>query len=137
MVGVQIGGWLGMNPPVSETDILRIVEQQLAPSVIERLVSLGVDRSEVDTAIIPLRTLQHRRSKHEQLTVAESDRVVRLIRALSEAEVVYGSREAALAWFRTPNARLDDRTPLTLLNTDTGTRLVEQLLVQIDDGMFI
>ena len=67
----------------------------------------------------------------------ESDRVLRVIRVLSLAESVYGSRERALAWLRNPHARLDGRTPLSLLNTDTGSRIVEELLVQIDEGMFI
>jgi hypothetical protein len=32
---------------------------------------------------------------------------------------------------------LDGRAPLSLLKTDTGSRIVEELLVQIDEGMFI
>ncbi len=133
----QMGDWLGLQPPVTETEMLRIVEAQLAPAVIKRLVSLGLQRSEIDAAIIPLRTLQHRRSRREKLTVEESDRVLRVIRALSLAESVYGSRERALAWLRNPHARLDGRAPLSLLNTDTGSRIVEELLGQIDEGMFV
>ncbi len=133
----QMGDWLGLQPPVTETEMLRIVEGQLAPAVIKRLVSLGLQRSEIDAAIIPLRTLQHRRSRREKLTVEESDRVLRVIRVLSLAESVYGSRERALAWLRKPHTRLDGRAPLSLLNTDTGSRIVEELLGQIDEGMFV
>ncbi len=133
----QVGDWLGLQPPVTETEMLRIVEGQLAPAVIKRLVSLGLQRSEIDAAIIPLRTLQHRRSRREKLTVEESDRVLRVIRVLSLAESVYGSRERALAWLRNPHPQLDGRAPLSLLNTDTGSRIVEELLGQIDEGMFV
>jgi len=133
----QIGEWLGLKSPNSETEILGIVEKQLPPAVIKRLLGLGLDRSEVDAIIIPLRTLQHRRSRREKLTVEESDRVVRAIRVLSHAEAVYGSRERALAWLRRPHPRLDGRAPLSLLKTDTGSRIVEELLVQIDEGMFV
>jgi putative toxin-antitoxin system antitoxin component (TIGR02293 family) len=134
---VQIGEWLGVQPPATETEILRIVEGKLAPAVIKRLISLGLARGEIDTIIIPQRTLQHRRSRREKLTVEESDRVLRAIRVLSLAESVYGSRERALAWLRKPHARLDGRAPLSLLKTDTGSRIVEELLVQIDEGMFV
>lgn len=134
---LQMGDWLGRQPPVTETEMLRIVEGQLAPAVIKRLVSLGLQRSEIDAAIIPLRTVQHRRSRREKLTVEESDRVLRVIRVLSLAESVYGSRERALAWLRNPHAGLDGRAPLSLLNTDTGSRIVEELLGQIDEGMFV
>ena len=136
-VNTQIGNWLGLQPPASEGEILRIIEGGLAPSIIKRLVTLGLERPEIDAVIIPSRTLQHRRSRREKLTVEESDRVLRVIRVLSLAETVYGSRERALAWLRQPHARLDGRTPLSLLHTDTGSRIVEELLIQIDEGMFV
>lgn len=132
-----MGDWLGLQPPVTEAEILCIVEGQIAPTVINRLISLGLQRSEIDAVIIPLRTLQHRRSRREKLTVEESDRVLRVIRVIALAESVYGSRERALVWLRNPHARLDGRAPLSLLNTDTGSRIVEELLGQIDEGMFI
>jgi len=134
---LQIGDWLGLQPPATEADILRVVEQRLGPAVIKRLTALGLERSEIDEAVIPARTLQHRRSRREKLTVEESDRVLRIIRVLSSAEALYGSREQALLWLRKPHARLEGRTPLSLLKTDTGSRIVEELLVQIDEGMFI
>lgn len=134
---VQIGDWLGRRPPATEAEILRIVEERLTPAVISRLIALGLERSEIDTTVIPLRTLQHRRSRREKLTVDESDRVLRVIRALSLAESVYGNRQRALEWLRKPHARLDGRAPLSLLKTDTGSRIVEELLTQIDEGMFV
>lgn len=48
-----------------------------------------------------------------------------------------GSRERALVWLRKPHARLEGRAPLSSLRTDTGSRIVEELLVQIDEGMFV
>jgi putative toxin-antitoxin system antitoxin component (TIGR02293 family) len=133
----RIGDWLGLHPLATEDEILRIVEGRLAPSVIKRLAALGLERSEIDAVVIPSRTLQHRRSRREKLTIEESDRVMRLIRALSLAESIYGGRERALAWLRKSHPRLDGRTPLSLLKTDTGARIVEELLIQIDEGMFV
>lgn len=134
---LQIGNWLGLQPPATEADILRVVEQRLGPAVIKRLAALGLERSEIDETVIPARTLQHRRSRREKLTLEESDRVLRIIRVLSSTEALYGNRERALSWLRKPHARLGGRTPLSLLKTDTGSRIVEELLVQIDEGMFI
>ena len=133
----QIGDWLGLQSPATEGEILRIVEGRLSPSVIRRLSTLGLERSEIDEVVIPSRTLQHRRSRREKLTVEESDRVLRVIRVLSLTESIYGSRERALNWLRKPHARLDGRTPLSLLKTDTGSRIVEELLIQIDEGMYL
>lgn len=133
----QIGEWLGVRVPKSDQQMLEIVERQLPPSSITRLVALGITRAEIDALVIPLRTLQHRRSRREKLTVEESERVLRVARLLSQAESVYGSRERALAWLRRPHPRLRNRSPLEMSKTDTGNRIVEELLVQIDEGMFV
>ena len=133
----QIGDWLGVQPTVTEADLLSIVENRLAPEVINRLLALGFGRSEMDEVVIPSRTLQHRRSRREKLSIEESDRVLRITRALSAAEATYGSRERALAWLRRPIPRLRNRTPLSLLTTDSGTRIVEETLIQINEGMFV
>jgi len=133
----QIADWLGVRPVQTEGQVLEIVEQQLPTSSINKLLTLGLTRQEIDALVIPLRTLQHRRSKREKLTVEESDRVLRIVRVLSQTEMVYGSRDRALYWLRRPVARLKDRAPLDLLRTDTGARLVEEILVQIDEGMFV
>ncbi len=134
---VQIGDWLGMQPPATEAEVLRLVEGRLAPSVIKRLVALGLERAEIDEVVIPARTLQHRRTRREKLTREESDRVLRVIRVLAKTESVYGGRERALAWLRRPNERLDGRAPMSLLKSDTGSRIVEELLIQIDEGMYV
>ena len=133
----QIGSWLGIVPPASEAELLQIVEERLPASAISRLLALGLTRPEIDATVIALRTLQHRRSRREKLTVEESDRVLRIIRVLALAESIYESRERALHWLRTEHPRLDGRIPLSLLTTDTGSRMVEQLLGQIDEGYFI
>jgi len=133
----QIANWLGVRPFRTEGQMLQIVEQQLPTSAIHKLLALGLTRPEIDALVIPLRTLQHRRSKREKLTVEESDRVLRVVRLLSQAEAVYGSRERALEWLRRPMSRLQKRVPLDLMRTDTGARIVEDLLVQIDEGMFV
>ena len=137
MLYQHVGAWLGVRQPRTEQELLDIVERQLPTSSIKRLLALGVKRAEVDSVVIPSRTLQHRRSRREKLTVEESDRVLRMMRALSQAEEVYESRERALHWLRRANPRLDNRTPLELLKTDAGSRIVEELLVQIDEGIFV
>lgn len=67
----------------------------------------------------------------------DTDYELRFARALSQAEIVYGSRELAVLWLMRPNPRLEDRAPIEMLHTEAGARLVEELLVQIDEGMFV
>ena len=67
----------------------------------------------------------------------ESDRLLRVIRAFSMTEDLYDKRDRSLAWLRHPNRHFGNRTPLSLVSTDPGIRMVEELLGQIDEGMFI
>ncbi|HVW77554.1 MAG TPA: antitoxin Xre/MbcA/ParS toxin-binding domain-containing protein [Alloacidobacterium sp.] len=137
LVHAHIEDWLGMEAPATDTELLRLVEARLEPSVIQRLSALGLERAEIDSTVIASRTLQHRRSRREKLSVEESDRVLRVLRVLASAEALYGDRERALNWLRRPHPRLEERSPLSLLKTDTGSRIVEELLIQIDEGMFV
>ena len=135
---VQMGEWLGLPVPAAETEMLRIVEGKLAATVIKRLISLGLQRAEIDAAIIPLRTLQHRRSRREKLTVEESGP-----RAARDSGTFAGGIRIRKPGTRIslaaepPSADGGAARRFRLLNTDTGSRIVEELLVQIDEGMFV
>jgi putative toxin-antitoxin system antitoxin component (TIGR02293 family) len=91
---------------------------------------------EVVTLIIKPRTLRHRESDGKPLSPAESERILRLVRIISIAESVFGDRHKALRWLRQPKRRLAGRAPIQILSTEPGGRLVEQMLAQIDEGMF-
>lgn len=84
---------------------------------------------------IPLRTLTRRRVE-QRLRPEESDRVVRLARILAQAVEVLGSKEKASTWLQRPNRALGGETPLSLLDTDLGTRQVEEVLGRIEQGVF-
>ena len=140
--------WLGLDVATNNAEVLAMVERRFPPSIIDSLLGLGLERTEVHSVVLPARTLQHRRSRKELLTVEESDRVIRLLRVLRATVAVYESRERALEWLRRPNPRLDPalrdvlfakggRTPMSLLTTETGARMVEELLIQISEGVFI
>ena len=140
--------WLSLENGGDQAEVLAMVERRFEPSIIDRLLGLGFERAEVHSIVLPARTLQHRRSRKELLTLEESDRVIRLLRVLRATEAVYESRERALDWLRRPNPRLDPalrdvlfakggRTPLSLLTTEIGARMVEELLIQIDEGIYI
>jgi len=86
--------------------------------------------------VIPLRTLKHRRQRQEPLNIDESDRLARVVRLYELAEKVFGDSEKARRWLSKPKARFIDRTPLSMMRTDSGGRQVEEMLIQIEEGMF-
>ncbi len=127
---------LGTKQLQTDGDLARLVEARLPVSSIEALSSHGLTDEEIYTYILPRRTLVHRRSRHEALTHDESDKAVRLARIASLAEEVFGEDEKAGRWLRKPKQRFEGRTPLEVLKTEAGARLVEEMLLQLDYGFF-
>lgn len=108
---------------------------QLAPGIIEDLKARGFTSDELYRIIAPRRTLARRKERNENLTVAESDRVLRLERIAEQAERVFGSHEKAHRWLRSEIIALDGARPIDLLETETGAYIVDQELIKIDYGM--
>jgi putative toxin-antitoxin system antitoxin component (TIGR02293 family) len=103
-------------------------------SSVDALLKNGMTDEEIFSLIVPRRTLAHRKSRLEPLTHDESDRAVRVARIASLAEEVFGEDAKASRWLRKPKARFASRTPLEMLATEAGARLVEEMLLQLDYG---
>lgn len=127
---------LGATELQSDQDLERLVEQRLPLSSVESLTSHGLSDDEIYKYVVPRRTLVHRRSKREPLTHDESDRAVRIARITSLAEEIFGDDAKAGRWLRKPKIRFDGRTPMEVLRTEAGARLVEEMLLQLDYGIF-
>lgn len=84
---------------------------------------------------ISKRTYDRRRSRHELLTEAQSDRLLRIARVAVEAEGVFGDPQKSRRWLTTSNPLLAAK-PLELLGFDAGTREVEEELARITYGDF-
>jgi putative toxin-antitoxin system antitoxin component (TIGR02293 family) len=134
----QLRGRLGSaKPPRSPLDLALAVESGLPIEAADALVEGGVLTSdELYNLVIPRRTLSHRRTRASALTVAESDRLVRIARAAALAEETLGSPEKAARWLRRSNGSLGHARPLDLLVTDQGARAVETTLERLAHGVF-
>jgi putative toxin-antitoxin system antitoxin component (TIGR02293 family) len=65
----------------------------------------------------------------------QSDSAVRLARIEAIADDLFGSHDEARAWLRAPNGTLGGESPLTVLDTEEGGRLVEAMLGRIAQGI--
>lgn len=122
--------------PMSDLELATLTERGLPLTAIDRLKRHGLTFTEISDVVISPRTLKHRRSRKELLSNVETERVLRVARIVDLAEQVFGSREKALLWLRSSDDRLNDRSPMQLLVNEPGGRLVENLLWQIDEGVY-
>jgi putative toxin-antitoxin system antitoxin component (TIGR02293 family) len=125
---------LGVHRLRSDQDLVRLVEGRLPLQAIEGLRRSGLSDDEVYSLIVPRRTLAHRRARREPLSRDESDRAVRVARIAAFGEQVFGEPERFWRWVRAPKRQFQERSPLHLVVTEAGARLVEELLYQIDAG---
>ncbi len=131
----NISEYIGVTPK-SEFDLAEIVENGLPIESLALLKEKGLSFSEVSEMVISPRTLKHRKSRGEHLSDEETDRLVRVARIVALADEVFGNREKALLWLRSPDDRIADRTPLSMLQTESGGRLIENMLWQLDEGVY-
>jgi putative toxin-antitoxin system antitoxin component (TIGR02293 family) len=129
------GGRAALGADVfSEADLARVVQNRFRLKVLKHAARAGFSPQEIERFVIPARTLSHRRTRNEPLTVEESDRLVRLTRIQALAEDVFGDVRSANRWLRENLGILDGKSPLEVARTDAGARVVEQLLARIDWG---
>ncbi|MBV9033783.1 MAG: DUF2384 domain-containing protein [Acidobacteriaceae bacterium] len=131
----NIGDWLGQSVR-TELELAQAVRRRLPTEVITAFLTHGLTKDEFHEIVIPLRTFKHRRTRVESLSIDESDKALRAARVLARAEGVFSNREKALSWMRKPKKRFGGETPMQMLQTEAGARLIEQMLIQIDEGMF-
>jgi putative toxin-antitoxin system antitoxin component (TIGR02293 family) len=118
----------------SEADLARLVHRRIPLRALIYVKRSGFSEQEIGRFIVPERTQRHRKAKRQPLTVEESDRVVRLMRIQALTEDVFGDAEKANRWLRENLAILDGKPPLEVARTESGARVVEQVLAKIDWG---
>lgn len=116
---------------------LQTVETGVSVATMASFVSSsGLALPELYDVVIPARTLKHRKARKEALSRDESDKLARLIRIYDQAVRVLGDKAKALHWLRKPMRRFAGRAPLEMIRTEFGARMVEEMLGQLDYGMF-
>jgi putative toxin-antitoxin system antitoxin component (TIGR02293 family) len=115
--------------------VVELVRRGLPIGAVQFVLNSGrLTLAELDQVVLPRRTLAHRR-KLGTLTPEQSDRLIRVARVLAAAEATFGGQQKAGTWLRRPTTALRGERPLNLLDTDEGTREVENLLGRIGHGI--
>ncbi|MNI77164.1 hypothetical protein D3C73_1334410 [compost metagenome] len=119
----------------SDQDIHEHIEAGLLPDSVMALCGVGAIGPSERNQIIPLRTLKARLATHQRLTLYESNRVFRFAHIIAMAVTLFGSNEKAKRWLSKPKDRFLGKAPFAMLSTFQGTRLVEEMLFQVAEGI--
>lgn len=123
--------------PLRHIEALEAVRSGLLPQELNILIERGYARAELVRLVGPRSTIERKLSGSIRLDLQESDRLARLSRIIAKAEAVFGNAEKARHWMERPSSRLPrGESPLSLLDTDGGTQVVTERLLQIEHGIF-
>ena len=125
-------------PASDASTLIRRVRQGFPFATVERLrQAFALSTDELTTLVqIPTRTMTRRKASG-RLKADESDRVLRAVRLMHRATVLFNNDPtAAKAWMATPQRGLGGAVPLELAGTEVGAREVEDALGRIEDGVF-
>ena len=92
----------------------------------------------LETAMgVSLRTMQRKKGDAaKRLSTEQAGRTWQFAEMLARASKVLGSQEAAERWLERPAIGLDRNSPIDLLATPAGTRLVDDYLTRIEYGVY-
>lgn len=124
----RVRTWLDLHQNIEKGLLYRAVDS------VNARYGLATDEL-VFILAVPSRTLARRKAQNK-LRPEESDRLVRLGRIGALAEETLGDSTKAAHWLRRPNRALANEIPLRQLDTDVGTRQVENLLLRIAHGLY-
>lgn len=116
-------------------DEVQLTQTGIAPVALEALVGPIVSLGDLKW-VIARRTWTHRKQKNELLTPAESGRWLRAAKMVALAEEVFGDQDKASRWLHKPRKAYNNQSPLEMIQTEAGAKLVEETLNQIDAGYF-
>lgn len=98
--------------------------------------TLGLKDEELASTLgISTRTLQRKKKHRERLSAVESDRLYRIVRIFAIASQVFEDDGLANEWLRKPQTSLGNTTPFVMLQTEAGSREVEDLLGRLQHSV--
>ena len=115
----------------------RDIERGVSITLLEEFSAYsGIAMKNLLEVVIPARTLKHRRQRQEPLNLDESDRLARVARLYELSVKIFGDPEKARRWLTKPKIIFEERSPLSMMHTEVGGNCVEEMLYQIDEGVF-
>ena len=132
-----LGASLGLSANNS-AELIQQVERGFSYKTLHTLESRSglPENALADLVGIPGRTLARRKAKGK-FTPEESERLLRLGTVFELAvELFEGDNAAALRWLTAPRKALAGKTPLAYARTELGAREVENLIGQMQHGVF-
>ena len=121
----------------SQLELIPLLREGLPYEAFEAVTGkLDISIEAASTSLRLARRTLARRKEQKRLDGQESERIVRLADIAARAVTILGTLEKAKLWLTNKNRALGSVAPITLLDTDVGSRAVEDVLLRIEHGVY-
>ena len=124
------------RPSCSDQAIHELIEAGFPAHSLKVLCDQGIISPAERDRIIPYRTFKMRLASNQYLKADESDRMYRAVHIIAMAVAVFGDTEKAQNWLSKPKSRFSGKSPYELLSTSLGVYRVEEMLIQVAEGLY-
>jgi len=118
-------------------NLVELARQGISKDSLQRLAEIGGISIKQLTELLPvsLRTIQ-RYSGKDLLPSEVSDHALRIAEVFARGYDVFDDRESFKRWLQSPLVGLGGQTPLSLLDTSFGVRMVMNELGRMEHGVY-
>lgn len=131
---VRLEALIHIPMDASDQHIHELIEAGFSAGSVKALCDLGAITPLERDQIIPLEGLKTRLARGQRLTVEESDRLFRIAHIIAVAQALFGNNEKAKRWLSKSKHRFSGKSPVGMLSTTQGTRLIEEMLIRMAEG---
>jgi putative toxin-antitoxin system antitoxin component (TIGR02293 family) len=132
---MRLEALLDISVNASCLDIHHMIVAGFPASLVHVLCDGGTLSNEERDRIVQPKALKTRLAANQLLTLHESDRLFRFAHISALAEVIFGDKGKAKQWLSKPKARFLGESPSAMVTTTIGTHLVEEMLIQVSEGL--
>lgn len=133
---MRLEAYLHVPAQASDQAIHELIEAGFPANSLQVLCDQGIISAAARDRIIPYRTFKMRLASNQHLKADESDRMYRAVHIIAMAVAVFGDTEKALHWLSKPKSRFSGKSPCELLSTSLGVYRVEEMLIQVAEGLY-
>ena len=132
---MRLEALLDISVNASCLDIHHMIVAGFPACLVHVLCDGGTLSNEERDRIVQPKALKTRLAANQLLTLHESDRLFRFAHISALAEVIFGDKGKAKQWLSKPKARFLGESPSAMVTTTIGTHLVEEMLIQVSEGL--
>lgn len=126
----------GISYKPNPSELINLIREGVPGSSLNNTAMvLGITQAQICKLLhMSPRTAQ--RGASCKLDVDKSDHLIQIAKAFQRCVDMFGGKEKAIRWVKSPNHSLGGQHPLDLMDTKEGIELIQDALIRLEYGVY-